>query len=59
MRNAIIQVCLAGETNKQEREEVLKVIDESDHPYYIIMFRGNLGRQDFRALYAHDGMGFI
>lgn len=37
-------VCLAGETNKNEREEVLKLLDGTDHPYYIILFRGNLGR---------------
>lgn len=37
-------VSLAGETNKSEREEVLKIIDETNYPYYIILFRGNLGR---------------
>ena len=37
-------ILLAGEINKQEREEVLKMIDESDYPYYIVLFRGNLGR---------------
>eukprot|EP00347_Sterkiella_histriomuscorum_P022823 403337017 len=52
-----IQVILGGETNKQIREEVLKVIDETDHTYYVVMFRGNLGRQDYKALYSHDGSG--
>eukprot|EP00347_Sterkiella_histriomuscorum_P003400 403364443 len=52
-----IQVILGGETNKQIREEVLKVIDETDYTYYIVMFRGNLGRQDYKALYSHDGSG--
>lgn len=23
------------------------------------MFRGNLGRQDYKALYAHDGIGTV
>ncbi len=50
---------LAGETNKVEREEVLKIIDDSDHPYYVVMFRGNLGRQDYKALYSHDGIGTV
>ena len=54
MKNAI-QVSLAGETNKQEREQVLKLLEETDYIYYIIMFRGNLGRSDFKALYVHDG----
>lgn len=50
---------MAGEINKIVREEVLKIIDESDYPYYIIMFRGNLGRHDFKALYSHDGIGTV
>ena len=54
LKNALL-VCLAGESNKQEREQVLQLLDETDFPYYIIMFRGNLGRSDYRALYAHDG----
>ena len=46
---------LAGESNKAEREQVLRIIDETEYAYYIIMFRGNLGRSDFRALYCHEG----
>lgn len=44
IKNAVSMVSLAGETNKLEREDVLKVIDGTDYPYYIIMFKGNLGR---------------
>jgi hypothetical protein len=58
IKNAIL-MCLAGETNKLEREDVLKVIDSTEFNYYIILFRGNLGRQDFKALYSHDGNGSI
>jgi type IV secretory pathway TraG/TraD family ATPase VirD4 len=54
LKNALM-VCLAGESNKQEREAVLKVLEETDYTYYLVMFRGNLGRQDYRALYGHDG----
>jgi len=54
IKNALL-VCLAGESNKAEREQVLKVLEESEFPYYLILFRGNLGRQDFRALYCHNG----
>ena len=56
MRNAV-GVCLAGETYRREREEVLKVMEETDFAHYVIMFRGNLGRTDYRALYGHDGVG--
>ncbi len=52
-------VVLAGDINKTEREEVLKIIDETDYPYYVLMFRGNLGRQDYKALYSHDGLGTV
>ncbi|CDW86206.1 UNKNOWN [Stylonychia lemnae] len=58
IRNAI-QVILAGDTNKLIRDEVLKVIDDTDYPYYIVLFKGNIGRQDFKALYQHDGIGLI
>lgn len=55
IKNAIIQVCLAGEAYKSQREEVLKLIDESgDVGNFIIVFRGELGRQDLKALYEYD-----
>lgn len=54
IRNAIIQVCLAGEAYKRAREEVLKVIENSEVSYFIILFKGSLGRKDLKALYSHD-----
>ncbi len=39
-----LNVCLAGETNKVTREDVIKILESTEHPYYIILFRGNLGR---------------
>ncbi len=59
IKNAISMVCMAGGTNKQEREEVLKIIDSTDFDFYLILFRGTLGRQDFKALYSHDGHGNV
>ena len=44
IKNAIQMVCLAGETHKLEREEVLKALEGSDHLQYLILFKGNLGR---------------
>ena len=30
-------------------------MEQTEHTYYVILFRGNLGRQDYKALYCHDG----
>ncbi len=55
VKNAIMQVCLAGEAYKLQREEVLKLIDDSSEVCnFIIVFRGELGRQDLKALYEYD-----
>ena len=55
IKNAILQVCLAGEAYKLQREEVIKVIDENAEVCnFVIVFRGELGRQDLKALYEFD-----
>jgi hypothetical protein len=55
IRNAISQVCLAGEAYKRAREEVLKAIDNNPEvSYFIILFKGALGRKDLKALYSHN-----
>lgn len=55
IRNAISQVCLAGEAYKRAREEVLKAIDNNPEvSYFIILFKGTLGRKDLKALYSHN-----
>lgn len=45
---------LAGQTElaTRERQEVLAVIDATDFEQYVILFKGQTGRFDFRALYA-------
>jgi len=45
-------VSLAGDPNRIEREDVLKLIDSTNHEHYIILFKGVLGRHDYRALYS-------
>ena len=55
IRNAL-QVVLAGETNRSERELVIGLLDDSDYPHYVILFRGHLNRSDYKALYYHDGL---
>jgi len=39
----------------------LKIIDSTDYPGYVILFKGMLGRQDYKALYMNpdDGLGEI
>lgn len=55
IKKAVTQVCLAGEPNKAAREETLEILDKrEDVSYFIIVFRGELGRRDFRAIYSHD-----
>jgi len=53
--------CLAGKTEKQmkERDEVLAVLEATDYTYYVILLKGSLGRQDYQALYSHDGAGQV
>ena len=46
---ALQNVCLAGEPNRTERELVLSEMTHDTN--YIILFKGLLGRQDYRALY--------
>ena len=36
-----------------------KVIDGASYLNYIILFKGHLGRTDYRALYHNDGDGEI
>jgi hypothetical protein len=54
IRNAIQLVVLAGQSDqvKREREEVLEVIDNTNHIHYVILFKNAAGRYDIRALYA-------
>jgi hypothetical protein len=54
VKNAIAQVCLAGDPNKVHREEVLALIERlEDVQYFIIVFSDSI-RRDVRGLYSHD-----
>ncbi|CAI2380791.1 unnamed protein product [Moneuplotes crassus] len=59
IKNAISSVCLAGEVCKHEREEVLQVLQDNDSKYFIILLQTSLGRQKFKGLYSHDGLGTV
>lgn len=55
IKNAICQVCLAGEPNKKHREELVEVILNSPEvSYFVILFKGELTRWDLQGLYEHD-----
>jgi len=55
IKNAISQVCLAGEPNRGKRQEVLELIDQLPEVlYFIIVFKSELGKRDMKALYSHD-----
>ena len=53
IKNALQNVSLAGEMGRREREEVNAVID-STSANYVVLFKGVLGRTDYRALYRQD-----
>ena len=54
VKNAISQVCLAGEPNRVHREEVLSLIERlADVNYFIIVFSDSI-RRDVRGLYSHE-----
>jgi len=60
VKNALNNVCLAGEVNRKEREEVLARMDEvKDRNNFIIVFKETSGRQDFKALYYFDSAANI
>ncbi|OMJ81727.1 hypothetical protein SteCoe_17779 [Stentor coeruleus] len=54
IKNAISQLCLAGEPNKVHREEVLNVIDTLEEIMYFIIVFSDSTRRDVRGLYSHD-----
>ena len=54
IKKAINEVCLAGNTNKEYRDKINEIIDKCEFENYIILFRGNYGRFDIKAIYTYD-----
>lgn len=55
IKNALAMVSLPGEMGKAQREEVNQVIDGSGGTHnFVILFKGVLGRTDYRALYRFE-----
>ena len=54
IKKAINEVCLAGNTNKEYRDKINDIIDKCEFENYIILFRGNYGRFDIKAIYTYD-----
>ena len=54
IKNALLNVSLAGAFAKNDREEVNSVIDANPNCNYVVLFKGQLGRTDYRALYRQE-----
>jgi len=55
IKNAIIKVCLPGEVNRKQREELLNQLNKLPNNNLIILFKDTIGtRQDFKALYSYN-----
>ena len=54
IKKAINEVCLAGNSNKEYRDKINDIIDKCEYENYIILFRGNYGRFDIKAIYTYD-----
>jgi hypothetical protein len=56
---SLMNVCLAGEPNRKDRETVLAKMSEiKTNENFIILFKSHSGRQDFRGLYTFDPITF-
>lgn len=53
IKNALLNVSLAGEMSRKDREEVNSLID-ANPTNYVVLFKGVLGRTDYRALYKQE-----
>ena len=51
IKNALLHVSLAGEMSRNERDEVNAILDAEPEINHTILFKGVLGRTDYRALY--------
>jgi hypothetical protein len=51
IQNAVSHFCLAGDVNRQLKEQVLQVLEQSEAVHFVILFRDVSGKK-FRALYS-------
>lgn len=51
IKNALLHVSLAGSMCRAEREQVIAIVDSEPEINHTILFKGVLGRTDYRALY--------
>ena len=64
IKNALLHVSLAGSMSRTERDELNAILDAEPEVNHTILFKGVLGRTDYRALYRqeydeHDDLGHI
>ena len=55
VKNALTAICLAGESHRKQRDETALILESLQSVnYFVIVFKGNLGRQEFAGLYGLD-----
>ena len=64
IKNALLHVSLAGSMSRTERDELNVILDAEPEVNHTILFKGVLGRTDYRALYRqeydeHNDLGHI
>ncbi|KAG2379319.1 hypothetical protein C9374_007458 [Naegleria lovaniensis] len=52
IKNALLHLCLAGEVNKKEREEVFEAMKEYEDTHQLLLLVREVNVPAFRALYA-------
>jgi hypothetical protein len=54
IKSAISNVCLAGEPNRACREKLIEIVEKCPCENFIILFKGNFGRFDLKAVYTFN-----
>lgn len=51
--NAITYVCFPGELNRKERERLIEVLEESEHEFFVFLFK-EYSRKIIKGIYILD-----
>jgi hypothetical protein len=58
IKSAIKTVCLGSEPHRACREKILEIIEKCPCENFIILFKGNFGRFDLKAVYTYNPQNF-
>ena len=50
---------MAAVNYKELQAPVFQILEDSDAPNFIILFKGTQGRTEYFGLYSHDGKGNV